>query len=83
MSIKGTVLAHKKGRFPYRKTAFDKMAPQAGFEPATRRLTAVCSATELLGNVEGFYRPGRLKSRNGTENKKAREHSPAAYPLLQ
>ncbi len=29
-----------------------KMAPQAGFEPATKRLTVACSTTELLGNVE-------------------------------
>jgi hypothetical protein len=26
------------------------MAPQAGFEPATVRLTAECSTTELLRN---------------------------------
>src|SRR5699024_12685012 len=28
-----------------------RMAPQAGFEPATDRLTADCSTTELLWNV--------------------------------
>jgi hypothetical protein len=27
------------------------MAPQAGFEPATNRLTADCSTTELLWNL--------------------------------
>ncbi len=27
-----------------------KMAPRAGLEPATERLTAVCSTTELPGN---------------------------------
>jgi hypothetical protein len=27
------------------------MAPQAGFEPATNRLTADCSTTELLWNI--------------------------------
>src|SRR5215831_21230827 len=29
-----------------------EMAPQAGFEPATLRLTAGCSAVELLRNKE-------------------------------
>jgi hypothetical protein len=28
------------------------MAPWAGLEPATERLTAACSTTELPGNVE-------------------------------
>lgn len=27
------------------------MAPEAGFEPTTRRLTAGCSTAELLGKV--------------------------------
>ncbi len=27
------------------------MAPRAGFEPATERLTAVCSTTELPRNI--------------------------------
>jgi hypothetical protein len=30
-----------------------EMAPQAGFEPATLRLTAGCSAVELLRNTAG------------------------------
>ena len=30
------------------------MAPQAGFEPATGRLTVVCSTTELLRNTVGY-----------------------------
>lgn len=29
-----------------------KMAPRAGLEPATKRLTAACSTTELPGNNE-------------------------------
>ena len=33
------------------------MAPQAGFEPATVRLTAECSTTELLRN-NIYYMPG-------------------------
>ncbi len=28
-----------------------KMAPRAGLEPATKRLTAACSTTELPGNM--------------------------------
>jgi hypothetical protein len=28
------------------------LAPRAGFEPATNRLTAGCSTTELPGNTE-------------------------------
>ena len=31
------------------------MAPQVGFEPTTRRLTADCSTTELLRNVLTVY----------------------------
>jgi hypothetical protein len=33
-----------------------KMAPQAGLEPATLRLTAGCSAIELLRNTGGRTR---------------------------
>jgi hypothetical protein len=35
------------------------MAPQAGFEPATNRLTADCSTTELLRNgyLKAWQRP--------------------------
>ncbi len=29
----------------------EEVAPQVGFEPTTRRLTAGCSTTELLRNV--------------------------------
>ena len=29
------------------------LAPRAGFEPATNRLTAGCSTTELPGNAQG------------------------------
>ena len=32
------------------------MAPQAGFEPATDRLTADCSTTELLRSIRGERR---------------------------
>ena len=38
------------------------MAPEEGIEPPTRRLTAACSATELLRNVEGDdYEQPRLQ----------------------
>lgn len=30
-----------------------KLAAQAGFEPATKWLTATCSTTELLSSVQG------------------------------
>ena len=30
-----------------------RLAPQVGFEPTTRRLTAGCSTTELLRSVDG------------------------------
>ena len=33
--------------------SFVWMAPRAGFEPATNRLTAGCSTTELPGNDSG------------------------------
>jgi hypothetical protein len=29
---------------------YERVAPRAGFEPATKRLTAACSTTELPGN---------------------------------
>ena len=41
----------KKGRSPERDAAFVNLAPRAGFEPATDRLTVDCSTTELPGNV--------------------------------
>ena len=34
----------------YQLSYIRKLAPQDGFEPPTRRLTVVCSTTELLGN---------------------------------
>ncbi len=34
----------------YKNVSNNKMAPRAGLEPATERLTAVCSTTELPGN---------------------------------
>ena len=46
-----------------------KMAPRAGLEPATKRLTAACSTTELPGNMasiqsfkkcSGFFIPDYL-----------------------
>ena len=43
-----------------------RLAPEEGFEPPTRRLTAACSATELLRNVRGAHyeeRPPSVKRR--------------------
>ena len=42
-----------------------KMAPQAGFEPATLRLTAGCSTVELLRNVSGSERSLKTGSWGG------------------
>ena len=39
---------------------FPKMAPEAGLEPATRRLTAGCSTIELLWNSDPWFCPTRL-----------------------
>ena len=39
-----------------------RLAPEEGFEPPTRRLTAACSATELLRNVRGAHYEERLSS---------------------
>src|ERR1700674_4902502 len=40
-----------------------ELAPRAGFEPATQRLTAACSTTELPGNGAGYSKaPGDLQS---------------------
>src|SRR5712671_1868943 len=33
------------------RNSLQRLAPQAGFEPATLRLTAGCSAVELLRNI--------------------------------
>jgi hypothetical protein len=41
----------KKGRSPERDAAFVNLAPRAGFEPATDRLTVDCSTTELPGTT--------------------------------
>ena len=38
----------------------DGLAPRAGFEPATNRLTAGCSTTELPGNAAAMRRCGRV-----------------------
>src|SRR6266446_6452470 len=39
--------------------SFEKLAPEAGLEPATPRLTAACSTIELLWNPNGraIYKP--------------------------
>jgi hypothetical protein len=37
--------------------SYGSMAPQAGLEPATNRLTADCSTTELLRNDAAWQRP--------------------------
>lgn len=44
----------------YQLSYIRKLAPQDGFEPPTRRLTVVCSTTELLGNKTGI--PSRIRT---------------------
>ena len=39
---------------------FEKVAPRAGFEPATLRLTAGCSTVELPRNEAGDTPPARI-----------------------
>jgi hypothetical protein len=46
------------GIFPHRKET-KKLAPQVGLEPTTLRLTAGCSAIELLRSVIGRERVSR------------------------
>src|SRR6266581_1751034 len=40
-----------------RRSSSKKMAPEAGLEPATRRLTAGCSTIELLWNSDRWFVP--------------------------
>ena len=55
------VLAKRKSRRSYTPTAFN-LAPQVRFELTTLRLTAGCSAIELLRNIE----PAPVKCRDGS-----------------
>ena len=41
------------GRTPQTSQAIERLAPQVGLEPTTLRLTAGCSAIELLRSVGG------------------------------
>lgn len=38
-----------------------RLAPRAGLEPAARRLTAVCSTTELPGNTLVYFLPEKME----------------------
>ena len=58
-----TQLGKEKGRRKHFPAAFEIMAPQVGLEPTTLRLTAECSAIELLRNkrphiVKHYYVQG-------------------------
>ena len=46
----GRPVNKEKGRRNYLPAAFKFVAPQVGLEPTTLRLTAECSAIELLRN---------------------------------
>ena len=43
------------------------MAPRAGFEPATERLTAVCSTTELPRNINVLIIKKNIKNKLNME----------------
>src|SRR3954466_16279305 len=45
-------LVKTKGRWSYFQRPSSNLAPQVGLEPTTLRLTAECSAIELLRNIE-------------------------------
>src|ERR1700686_834483 len=53
----------------------ERLAPQVGLEPTTLRLTAECSAIELLRNDCGCTAFGVTLSRNGFYNKRPRAWS--------
>ncbi len=48
---------------------YPEMAPQVGLEPTTLRLTAECSAIELLRNIGGATTLDLALSTNGFYNK--------------
>ena len=50
----------------YRRNLLSGLAPRAGFEPATLRLTAGCSAVELPRNAAGRHAPRRCEARKRT-----------------
>ena len=57
------------------------LAPQAGFEPATFRLTAGCSTVELLRNRKGGSAWGRLG--NSQTSERSGRQRPILPPRLQ
>src|SRR5438876_11526267 len=58
-------LAKRKGRWSYFQRPSSYLAPQVGLEPTTLRLTAECSAIELLRNECGCTVREFATSRNG------------------
>ena len=44
----------------YRNTVFFHLAPEAGIEPATNRLTGDCSTAELLRNMFFYKLPSSV-----------------------
>jgi hypothetical protein len=61
-----------------------RLAPQAGFEPATLRLTAGCSAVELLRNVGGTTsREAQTNQCSRTDTTGSTAHDPASAARSQ
>ncbi len=58
LQLKGSKLSYSL-RFPFdffeKNGLSSRVAPRAGLEPATERLTAVCSTTELPGNMSIYW----------------------------
>src|SRR6266705_2172800 len=68
--------AHKaEGRRSLLRRPSSNLAPQVGLEPTTLRLTAECSAIELLRNNCGCSALDSALSRNGFYNKRPRAWS--------
>jgi excisionase family DNA binding protein len=67
--LEGKVRRAAMGRSPFARF-LQEMAPQVGLEPTTLRLTAECSAIELLRNNCGCTAINLVLSRNGFYNKR-------------
>ena len=70
-------MAPREGRAK-RRWDEKRMAPRAGFEPATNRLTAGCSTTELPGNNAGATATGPI-----TKPKCFAKHESPTAPLAR
>ncbi len=58
------------------------MAPETGFEPATSKLTASCSTTELLRNIKERYLLNKFSSTEVDYTSKADNRQSIEYYIL-